>query len=201
MKPLLLFATCLLAATGYSQITPVPGKPRVLTPEEEAISEYNKGCTYSPRHSLNEKNSTYPFYMAQNILLVSFDRVDSSSVTARLPLKNGFVDESKLKQIIQLSNVQEDSLFDLLMNNSYRGAFHTITENKCYDPHHAILFKNAADQHFAWIELCFECNGYETSSVKVITGDFCEGKYALLKTFFLKAGISNSSFKDLPDPD
>jgi hypothetical protein len=105
-------------------------------------------------------------------------------------MKNGRVDLTRLKETKTLSNNQVDTLTDLLYNQSYTGPFYTNQKSGCYNPRNAVLFLDSSHQAFAFIELCFECQGHRLSSTKVKAGDFCNQKYDLLREFFATNGIS-----------
>ena len=78
-------------------------------------------------------------------------------MSSLIPLKNGRVDQAKLKERITLSNLQIDSLTSILFNVTYRGPFFTEVDVKCYNPRNAILFIDETGKELAFIELCFEC--------------------------------------------
>ena len=80
------------------------------------------------------------------------------------------------------------SLTNILYNHSFSGKKYEV-ETMCYTPRNAIIFYNDRGFAFEWIEICFECSQYKKTSAKVQAGDFCIGKYELLKAFFQKNRI------------
>jgi hypothetical protein len=153
------------------------------------------------KYSVEQRDSLYPFNVAKNIKLVSFDEKPDGKgflySNGRLPMKHGRLIYSDLLEIKTLDKSQIDSLTDILYNNIYRGILFTTSEAGCYNPRNAIVFTNENGVMIAFIEICFECQGYRTSSKKVVTGDFCNQKYDLLKAFFQSAGIEFGITKGL----
>ena len=174
----------------FAQLKPLQGPPRIISQTEKAESDSNRNCQYKYKYSVEERLKIYPFSKASKVQLVSFNKPLSGARGSYIPLKNGRVDQTKLKEIITLSSKQIDSLTSILYNVSYRGAFFTEVDVKCYNPRNAILFIDATGKDFAFIELCFECMKYRLSSKKINPGDFCEQKYDLLENYFKDAGIS-----------
>jgi hypothetical protein len=178
-----------LAKTSFAQRRPLPGPPRIISKQEREESERNRNCATRHKYSAAKRLAMYPFSKASKVQLVSFKRPDSIFMGGQVPLKNGAVDYTKLKEIKTLNKIQIDSLTQILYNIGYRGPFFTEIDIKCYNPRNAILFVDMSGKAFAYIELCFECMGHRVSSPMVKTGDFCEQKYELLENFFKGSGI------------
>jgi hypothetical protein len=149
----------------------------------------NAQCVHTNKFSINERQNFYPFKNASTIKLVSFAQPEGEIVT--LPTVGGKVDYSGLKEIKDLTRNQITSLTDILFNNTYRGGNFIFgpAEAECYLPRNAILFTDSTNTTYAFIELCFQCERHRSSSDEVQTGDFCDGKYSLLKDFFVDCGI------------
>jgi hypothetical protein len=182
------FFLSLMIAAGlcsFSQLKKYPGVP----PPPDDLEEDNRNCVHRKKLSASQRLKLFPFNKARKIQLVSFQETDSNTIEGELPVKNGFVDYSLLKEVVTLIPSQVDSLTELLFNYGYKGVFYVDIQNLCYQPRNAIVFVDNHNRGFAFIELCFECENYQTSSKGIKTGDFCVQKYTLLKDFFLKQGI------------
>jgi hypothetical protein len=107
----------------------------------------------------------------------------------RIPIIEDTVDYSKLDKIKAINDAETDTLTDILYNIGYKRAV-KVSLSSCYDPRNAILFIDNTGRTFAYIEICFECNGYRLSSSEIITGEFCSQKYDYLRLFFERNGIS-----------
>jgi hypothetical protein len=163
------------------------------------MEEKNRNCSFRASYTAIQRLKFYPFNQAKEIKIVSFENLDSGMVEGTLPMSKGSVDLTKLKEAESLSHVQIDQLTNLLYNIGYGGPFSIISESGCYNPRNAILFLDSANKVFAFIELCFECEGHRISSSKVKAGEFCNEKYELLKTFFLSNGITYVTRKEVDD--
>jgi len=188
-KLLFLLITQFILTTSFGQLTTIPGKPRLLTKKENEMDEKNKNCFYKNNFSAKQRLQFYPFNKLSEIQLVSFDKADSLIMGGELPMNNGNIDYSKLKEIRTISREQIDTLTDLLFNRGYGGHFYSFSENNCYNPRNAILFLDSSGKTFDFIEICFECAGHRLSSKKIKAGDFCNQKYEYLRKFFATNGI------------
>jgi hypothetical protein len=186
---LIIFSKSMIS---YAQLKPipVPKKPLILNARQEKIQTQNKNCVHKNNLPLKKRLSKFPFNMASTIKIVSFESPNESNLTYLLPIKNKSVDYGKLKEIIALTNIQIESLTDIIYNYGYKGTFYTIEENACiYIPKNAILFLDKNGKTFAFIELCFTCDQYRMSNRRITIGDLCAQKYDLLKMFFNKNGV------------
>lgn len=170
-------------------------------------------CQHRNLYAVEQRNSFYPFNKASSVLLVSFKGIvqkvkgdeliiendiknDTLIITpereyliAAMPIENNKVEIDKMHETIYLNKSQTDALTDLLYNVGYREKPTIRTIIKCYYPHNAILFMDDRKNVFEYIELCFTCQRNVVSSEKIKTGEFCTGKYELLKQLFKKFGI------------
>ncbi len=189
MGKILFLISVLLPFISYGQLKPFPGPVRTLTEEEEATSERNFHCIHQDKYSLKERLAFIPFSKATHIKLISFKQPPQVVMGGQVPTRKGYVDYAKAEQILTLSASQVDTLTDILYNTGYKGIFHLYSEAKCYEPRNAIVFEDVKGRGFAFIELCFACEGYRVSAKTVNAGDFCAEKFALLEAFFAQAGI------------
>ena len=191
--PFFLALFLLNSAAAQKRRLPLP-PPEPPTQEQMRQENENHTCSNTNKYSQKERRQFYPFSEADTVKIVSFDnRPDANGIIEiggnRLPMKNGKIDFTKLDETKQLNEAQIDTLTDILYNIGNRGEISVITESGCYNPRNAIVFVNKKGKSFAFLELCFECEGKRASSKKVKTGDFCNEKYDLLKAFFARAGI------------
>jgi hypothetical protein len=161
-------------------------------------------CYNNGKLTPQERLKNYPFNVASEILLVSFDedadgkkKYGSNIITENYtPVFRDTLYENKLHEKKQLSEAGVDSLSDILYNYSWKNSvYRTVEESGCYQPRNAIVFIDKEGRAFAFIEVCFECSAYKTSDAKILAGDFCEGKYELLRNFFKKEGIKTGVVK------
>ena len=186
MKRLCFILLSIIISVGlaFSQDNPIRfTKRKIRQGSKNAI------CVHRNKYSATERLNFYPFKNAATIKLVSFEQPDDAII--RLPMQNGKVDYSILKETIELTNEQIVTLTDILFNSAFKGGNFIFgpAEGECYVPRNAILFLDPTHNTYAFIELCFECHRFRASSEDVQTGDFCDGKYSLLKEYFIKCGI------------
>lgn len=159
----------------------------------------------------DERAYNYPFINARQIQLVSFkssyDSVWGQYYKDSLPRENDTVVYSKLFEIVTLTKSQIDTLTDIIYNynnkSNYKAkgnVYFIGTSMNCYNPRNAILFIDNEQKVFEFIEICFECDKFYTSSDRVSLGIDCNQKLELIKTFFqsigIEYGITNSPMKD-----
>ncbi|MBD1364056.1 hypothetical protein IDJ77_09570 [Mucilaginibacter sp. ZT4R22] len=182
---------------------------------EEERAERNFQCLHTNRYSAKERRSFFPFANAGKIKLISFEytephdpiiygsegkiisgsQVDSDTVAviAALAPNRFAVNYRKIKEEKTLSGGGIDSLTDILYNVGYtpvKGTFYRIEkEMSCYEPRNAILFLDSAGNITQYIKFCFQCWKYYYSSSKTKPVEYCEQKYDMLRTFFIKRGV------------
>ncbi len=194
-----IFLTILVCVTYLISCLGQKDNVRKQPPKQDFQSDSAK-CIFKESLSANERKSIYPFSKAKSVKIVSFEALPDSNgqiITGanKLPMKLNRVDVSKLNEIIQLNSLEIDSLTNILYNFGYNGKV-LIERGSCFNPRHAIIFFDNANVDFAFIELCFECNVYQTSSSLVQTGDFCTEKYNMLESYFKNRGIRNGWIKE-----
>lgn len=178
-------------------------KTENIIPPPPPSNDTNYACDKKHNLSASERLKNYPFNKAKSVMLVSFDNnfleyiispgskdtTTSYNYGGKLPVENDTLCFSKLKEKIILSKAQIDSLTDILFNYDFKGEVNYGINHDCYEPHNAIVFLNAKDKMFEFIEICFLCDGNRTSSKRVSTGKFCGGKYELLRDYFSNVGL------------
>ncbi|MBK8521301.1 MAG: hypothetical protein WAT20_00820 [Ferruginibacter sp.] len=186
MKYLTLFIYSILSLSNIQgqkiKLTLKPPGPNTYSKAELAQEKKNHNCIHKNRISFSKISKQYPYNQTSQIQLVSFtDRY--------LPMLNDSVDYSKLSEVKTLNLKQIDTLTDILYNVGFGGTILLIEEMNCYSPRNAILFLNASGKQFAFLELCFECEDFRSSSENIKFGDKCNQKFPMLKKLFKNAGI------------
>lgn len=161
----------------------------MLTKKQQEQDSQNHICSYSDKFTTLQRQAQYPYNVASKVLLVSFDSLVGDNFTHILPMKNGEVNLSALSEKVVLGKSAIDSLTDILFNLGYSGRIFTTSSTGCYDPHNAILFADTNGRIFEFMEICFECYRFRTSSERLEFGDPCYGKYEAIKNFFKSKGI------------
>lgn len=194
LKFILLFICTVFSMSIFGQSKRSPAPPTIKN---------NYGCEKKHDYLPKDRLKNYPFDHAKNILIVSFDyqEEDTSSYiingrdtiksysNGRIPIKNKTLNNQFIKEKFTLNPSQVDSLTDILFNYDYREKTTIATSSECFDPHHAIVFTNKEGKIIEYIEICFLCSNIYSSSAKINPGNFCEGKYNLLKKLFRKIGV------------
>lgn len=191
MKKIIVLATCFALIITFNilaqdkSVKPFPPSPP--DPNEKWMK-----CIYLKKYTILQRLNFYPFNKASSVKLISFKEYDSTKISTNklndYTVKDFASRQYNAHETINLSKKQITKLTDVLFNNSFLGKKYE-EEAMCYVPRNAILFCNKKGKVIEMIEICFECNQYKKSSLKVKTGDFCVGKYELLKVFFQKNGI------------
>jgi len=194
MRTIFLYVFVISATSCSRKLPPPPVEAWV------DISNCNFYNDYNSRKRLKRK----PFGQSAKTELVSFDaefeeKLDSivykDCCRDKIPQKDSKIDRSQLKEIIRLTPMQLDSLTNIFFNFDYGRAENGIYRHPkvaCYKPRHALLFfRNDADNEpFAYFEICFQCQDLRTFPRNYEVGNFCEGKFDLLRDFFRQAGIT-----------
>jgi len=170
--------------------------------------------------SVENRNYRYPFDKASKIVFASFDddlkkldlfeyerdeEQERYVVGEIMQIYFAFLKKNKSKynpemfnEKVELSETQKNEFTDLIYNfgNNHKDALLRGGAN-CYRPRNAILFFDENNKLFEFIEICFECNRYKTSSFKVDLNNNCGQKLSLLKDLFEQVGIEYGIKKQL----
>ncbi len=149
-------------------------------------NSFNLKCVHANSYTEKQRFAFYPFNKASSssVKLISFKDTQNTEISDR---------KTKNYEEITLNKQEIVKLTDILYNYSFRGKRYE-EETNCYEPRNAIIFCDNKGTEFERIELCFECSQYKKSSDKMMIGDFCVGKYELLKHLFRKVGIKYGVF-------
>ncbi|MGB4928529.1 MAG: hypothetical protein WBP43_01050 [Chitinophagales bacterium] len=155
-------------------------------PQLDINTKFDPNCAFNGNLNSKQRSRIFPFNKSEKIVIVSFD-----VHLGKLPVVNNIIDTAKISEYIILNNAQNDSLTNILLNFNYpvTNTISVISES-CYDPRHAILFYNKHNDLIAYLELCFSCGDFESNFEADWLEQFCSGKYDLLESFFVEAGIT-----------
>lgn len=177
--------------------------------------EADYSCKHYNWYSAKQRRQLYPFNKARRIEVISFIGSEEHEVVQDEPAIVDYIpattdmESDSMKMIVirpekkaeplsfqspmmdslVLTQPQIDQLTNLLYNYDFANAPEERSVSLCYDPHHKIVFYNAASKPFAFIEICFECHQFATSE-KVQLKTFCQDKWTLLEGFFHTIGIT-----------
>jgi hypothetical protein len=148
-------------------------------------------CYQNGKLTKSQRLQIFPFNEAESIIVISFN-----SKQGKTPIINDTIIPTKIIEHIQLSEIQIDSLTNILYNYNYSKKTNLITEteNGCYYPRHSIVFLNNSKKVLSYIEICLECKKTIATLAPERLGNFCDGKYELLYNYFKAIGIEH--FKD-----
>lgn len=171
-------------------------------------------CYYHKKYSARQRIFFYPFKGASEVKLIGFradwDKVISEtgeedtivSNAGRKPMysrnnSNYYeLNKGRLVNTIKLSRQGIDSLTDILYNYGYTpvklpsNVILIDEPTGCYEPRNAILFIDANGKIKEYMEFCFTCEQTRWSSRKIKDVIFCMNKYAMMRRFFFKNGIT-----------
>jgi hypothetical protein len=208
MKKILFFAIVFINAfTTFAQHS--SHKRKKYSPHPIYINEKYVQCLRKNKYSPTQRLKFYPFNKAKQVKLVAFENYEAiepnysvligdtikkrpnwdSLQATKNPFKKPGVDYSTFKEIKTLDKTHVNQLTDLLYNIGYAGPKQQEIGYNCYEPRNAILFIDSQGCTFAYVEICFECHQYRTSTNRVKMGEFCEQKFDLIKSYFKTAGI------------
>jgi len=163
--------------------------------------------------SAEERNQNYPYNKASRIVFTSFkenhrklsrnkNRVyEKGEIISYIKgeIMQEYFDSLKVdfsrynpddfEEKVDLNDEQKNELTDLIYNfgNNHKDA--VMWAAKCYIPRNAILFFDENDDLFGFIEICFECHNYRTSSDNIDLNKNCGEKLYRLKGLFSIVGI------------
>lgn len=164
---------------------------RPLPPPSAKDFHDNQQCYHNGHLNAAARSNIFPFSKAHKIVVVSFD-----SKWGHTPIANDTICHAKTKETVVLSTADINRLTDVLYNYNYSKKTNVFTDitTGCYYPRHAIIFLDNTDKVISFLEICLECQQLKTNLPRENTGPFCEGKYRLLKEFFVSIGIKH--YKD-----
>jgi hypothetical protein len=151
--------------------------------DDGEFDEGETGCLYDK--SNKRPGDTYPFDKSDKIELVSYQTRRTNRSNDSL-IQDGNFTVPNIRQRVRLNKVQSDTLFSILYNYKKirQGDVEFVAD--CYNPRHSIVFYQAG-RAFAFLEVCFQCNG--TRQTRDLNfGEFCDEKWCALQKFFNATG-------------
>lgn len=198
---LILFALCF--SFCFSQ-------KKKKKPHESEILDTHINRDFKPT-TFNNRIKKFPFNRASKIKLVSYNLDfkkepiytpppigDSIAIknyeNRKFPIKiSDILFDENLKGAQQQKNLnllEIKELSNIIFNECTKYMIGLISTSGCYFPRNAILFYDEDDKIFAYLEICFQCGGFESDPKNLFKDDFiCEDIYNKLEKFFNKAGM------------
>lgn|GEM_PF-882341 len=174
-------------------------KRHKLTLEEyDAQIQASSKCLKRNTYSVDKRRLMFPFKGATKVSIISF-RDTTSFMVSRIPIKDAVLDSGLVLEEKVLTQKEVDQLTDLIFNYGFKTKikYRLITNFKCYDPHNGILFYDENKHVNNFIEICFDCQKFRSNVEKLNLGENCTEKFTLLKSFFLKNGVTKLSSEDI----
>lgn len=157
--------------------------------------------------NVEERMSKYPFNKAKKVALVSFNLdYDAELIITRIgEPEPEIVPNVELSRILNketlpgfaqfkvLDQKQIALLSDILYNACAKDEDPQYKTLGCYNPRNAILFYDADNHVFEYLELCFECRGNKTGTPEFNNFDpLCGFAYATFKLYFESLGLETN---------
>ena len=155
----------------------------------EAVAPLNdEACINHNKYSIEQRLRFYPFNRAEDVALISYR---DAAVEAELyAAKNKLPDLGQADNMVVLDRQEINDLTNTIFNTGYREqVFVKTLAMECAAIKNAIVFLDRSGKPFEYILLYFGCNQYGYSSEKVKDGDYCTGKFDLLKRHFIAKGV------------
>ncbi|MGC4041802.1 MAG: hypothetical protein QM710_13730 [Flavobacterium sp.] len=92
-------------------------------------------------------------------------------------------------EVATLNTAQTNELTNVIFNYTYKKKPYSISAANCYMPRNAILFLDNNNVIIAYLEFCFSCDGFRTSSKDFGIGEYCSEKYEMIKAIFKESEI------------
>lgn len=172
--------------------TRIVGNEAFVTKKDDSLAMVNLQCLKTSLLTVEERNKQYPFNKTKRIGLISF--ADTTSLYGiALPVKNKKLELTKIRDYIILDSTQLNGLTDIWFNIGRTPVqnlkYTTSIGASCYEPRNGIIFIDASDHVFEYVEICFGCQRNRYSSKKIKPWDDCEQKYEILRDYFAKQGV------------
>jgi hypothetical protein len=163
---------------------------RVVALDEVEIAALvnDEACINHDKYTLKQRLQFYPFNRAKKVALISYK--DAAVVAELYADNNKLPDLARADKVVVLNSREIDELTNTIYNIGYaKPIFMKTLAIDCTAIKNAIVFIDGNDKPFEYILLYFGCNQYSYSSDKVKDGDYCAGKFDLLKQHFAAKGI------------
>ena len=175
---------------------------------------YYNDCVFTHQYTTLQRLQKYPFSKAAKILAVSYDgdgepnfdiltngdtidAVTNKKIVNYKPhgllFKNDTLDHSSLFEIKKPTSEQINRLTNLMFNTDTKVHYnHNKYDNPgsaCFNPRNAFIFYDKNGKVFDYIEMCFECQRYESKSGKIYVCSGCNQELDNIKMFLIDLGI------------
>ncbi len=164
------------------------------------LRDENNACAQNTNLTFKQRMDKFPFNVAKRIQFISITgRPDTNEFGGihlrydKFPFDNDTLIMERLDEVVTLSNIEIDSLSNLIYNVSYAGDKVKFPLARCFEPHNGILFFDKNNKVFECIQLSFECSKFRTKYKNTGLGALCTAKMERLKKMFLKLGIKSGT--------
>jgi hypothetical protein len=188
---LLLFSFQFIVGCGYEY--------------QERKYDRQSTCVQNKNFSVEERNQFSPYAESSRIAFVSYkdkklEDGRNSNLEKYFKIYKEDSSQFRLEDFDEISLINEElknQLTDLIYNYGQLKATDSKRDYMCYNPHNAILFLNEDNSLQGYIEICFNCDKYDSSSQEEYhLGEYCRTKLNLLRDLFKKSGIEYVGMKD-----
>ncbi len=165
-----------------------PSKPPMEPP---TLKDGDPNCYHNGHQSAAKRRRIYPFGAASSVEVASFKGVYEYNLGKIAGEDETVVLPDTFERVL-LSSRQIDAFTDVLFNYNYSKKTRYYTEDiaGCYFPRQVVLFRDDNGRIFESMEVCFECERVDATFSEQTHIQYCEGKYALLKAYFVGLGIT-----------
>lgn len=164
-------------------------------------------CVFTEKYTVHQRLQRYPFSKASKILAVSFETFDlrpdvliddtipqiisDTIFTSSIHVLNGVLNYSSLKEVKELDSVQINKLTDIIYNTRVKKPNRYASMGfSCYNPRNGLVFFDNKGRVFDYLQVCFECERFNSQSDRIGIGTWCNQKYELLRVFFKEVGLN-----------
>lgn len=168
-----------------------------LTAFSQSDFESHLKCKKTGKMTAQQRFNQFPFAKAAEIKVIAFNQKISGPVGHELEihidsivLNKSIFNPDRYTEVATLNRNQIDKLTDIIFNFSNSTKTNVSKASGCYEPRNAIFFLDPNNIIIAYIEICFECDGYRTSNLKKLNlGDMCTEKFEMIKNVFRESKI------------
>jgi hypothetical protein len=168
------------------------------------MNHVTEDCRHNGHLSAAQRRRIYPFNMAASVEVISFKGVyeyDYGEITSPVLPSDTIQHQQAIKhqppkpdttERVVLTPAQIDELTDILYNYNYskRLMIGTTVVLGCWEPRQSILWRDGDGKIFGSVEVCFKCAATYATIPEGTYGIFCADKYAMLKCYFMRLGIT-----------
>lgn len=161
--------------------------------------KYYDDCKFINKYTVAQRRKFYPFSKAAKIIGISYDppsnKPDTTvgskeKVNIYELIRVGKLRYQMIMERVELNPLQVDSLTSILYNynvkvpNNYQNPGYS-----CFNPRNTLFFVDKEGMVFDYLHICFECENTRSFSDKILTGNFCNQKYEILRQYFIAFGF------------